>query len=92
MSEPFLRSMSPVSMQRVRLNLRQAGLSHAGASQVLAGMPVGFATDRLLLAQLLVTAIGRTPGKPAEFKPAEFKPAEFKRAEFKPAEFRPTRR
>ncbi len=63
-----------------------------GAIQFLDGRPVGLATDRLRLAQLLVQAIGDSRVKPAEFKPAEFTPAEFKPAEFKPAEFRPARR
>ena len=78
MSEPFLQSVNAVSMLRTRLALRQAGISPIGIYQVLAGRPVGSATDRLLLAQLLATAIGESPGKPAEFKPAEFKPAEFR--------------
>lgn len=77
MSEPFLR-VNPVSMQRVRLALRQEGISPAGATQFLDGRPVGSATDRLLLAQLLVDVVGASPSKPAEFKPAEFKPAEFR--------------
>ena len=78
MSEPFLRAVNPVSMLRIRQVLRQAGISPVGVHQLLAGRPVGSATDRLLLAQLLATAIGGSPGKPAEFKPAEFKPAEFR--------------
>ena len=84
MSEPFLR-LKPVSMQKVRLTLRQTGISPMGAVQLLEGRPVGLATDRLRLAELLIQAIGDARVKPAEFKPAEFKPAEFKPAEFRPA-------
>ena len=81
--DPFIHRIQPVSVGKVRLALQQSGVSPMGANQFLEGRHVSLEADRLLLAQMLVEAIGGPLGKPAEFKPAEFKPAEFKPAEFK---------